>query len=628
MLLSEQLTVCFDPIAVGKVRLKNRLVFPSMCTYYSDGAGSMTPGIKAFVEARARGGVGTFIVPGSVCGATSSARPAISEDRHIDGWAALKETAFASGMGLFCQLHPPDSIQPKLEKHAYPESYSIADIGRLVDAYAAAAARARKAGLDGVEIHGAHGHEIALFLSPYYNRRRDIYGGDLLGRSKFAFDIVRAIKETAGADFPIIFRFSVEERIPGGRDLAESLRLVSLLEGAGVDALHVSVGALDSPGWEKAPMDVSPGHLIPLASQVKKIASVPVIAVGRIDDLSLAAEAIGQGHADMIAMGRALLADPDLPKKTWEGRKDEIRRCIACNQGCGTSLPQRVTCLQNPHTGRESTLAYAKVFPGHRKSVLIAGAGPAGLEAACVLSERGHNTMLFEQASEAGGNFLLAARPPFKEGLLRVVHYRMNRLRNLGTKMIFGTKVDSRLVKDIAPDIVIVATGSRPGHPSFPVEGGQVYTADAVLSGMQPAGKKTLVIGGGMVGCEVADYLVHRGYEVDIAHGPNSLAMDLNETRRGHLLKRLEASGVRFYTGVRVLKVTVQSVTWELSGRVETMQGYDSVVLAIGRRSNSELVGSLASCSPSPEVFTIGDALSPRTALEAISEASLAAAHI
>ena len=622
------LAAVFAPVRIGKVTIKNRLVFPSMCTHYSDDKGSITPRIKEFTRFRAAGGVGMFILPGTPYGTPSRGRPAISEERHIRDWKALKKIASAYGMSLFCQLHP-SRIQAGHGKTLHPEDYSIDEIRRVTQAYAEAAQRAKKAGLDGVEIHGAHGHEVAQFLSPLLNRRKDTYGGDVTGRSRFALEIVRSIKKIDGNGFPVIFRFDVEECIPGGRELAESLQVARLLEDAGADALHTTVGGMPgSQQWSSPPMEVPTGFSVHLASEVKRAVSIPVITVGRINDLSLAAQIINEGHADLVAMGRALLADPDLPGKSMEGKNDEIRRCIACNQGCHSNLTPEVFCLQNPRTGREAALIYTTVSSSYRKNVLVAGAGPAGLEAACVLSERGHRVQLYEQSSEAGGTFLLASKPPFKQGILEVIRYRMNRLRDLGVEINVNKKVDLKTIEDATPDVVIVATGSSPAYPSFSINGKEVYSADEVLSGKLPIGKRVLLLGGGMVGCEVADYLANQGYKVDVVEQSTSLASDLNEDRRTFLLERLGKNGVTFILGAKVLEVNLPWAKLAIEKRQEIYGNYDSVVFAIGRRSNNELDNALKNCSFQLKVFTIGDASSPRTALEAIHEAALTAAEI
>ena len=620
----------FSPVNIGKATIKNRLVFPSMCMFYSDEKGSITERITEFLSARAQGGVGMFILPGTPYGKPSKGRPAISEDEYIRQWKDLNTVASTYGMSLFCQLHPSKIQAGRGKETLKPEDYPVEEIQKIIRAYAEGALRAKNAGLDGVEIHAAHAHEVAQFLSPFYNRRTDRYGGDLTGRSRFGREIILAIKRLAGRDFPVIFRFGVEEYIPGGRELAESIALARILEDAGADALHTDVGTPLSEQWICPSMDVDPGFSVHLTAQIKNAVSIPVIAVGRINDLVLASHIITEGHADLVTMGRALLADPDLPVKSKEGRSDDIRRCIACNQGCrgGLAKEEGVYCLQNPRTGREGTLHDGPVSIGDRKTVLIAGAGPAGLEAACGLSERGHRVKLYEQRGQAGGAFLLASKAPYKSAVYEVIRYRMNCLKKLGVHIEFNQPVDSALIEAVAPDIVIEATGSIPVYPTFPITGKAVYSPDDVISGTQPDGTRVLVLGGGIVGCEVADYLADKGYQVDVIEQLESVATGYHKSRRYYLLERLKKHSVEFILGATVLEVNLPMVKYAIDGREEIHGEYDSVIYATGRRSHTDLSNSLRKRSYTGKIYTIGDAASPRTALEAIHEAALLAIEI
>jgi 2,4-dienoyl-CoA reductase-like NADH-dependent reductase (Old Yellow Enzyme family) len=349
--MEKKLKSLFSHIKIGTTTLKNRLVFPSMCTGYSDDSGSITLRIKAFVEARAAGGVGMCTVPGAVYGSPCKDRPSIADDSYIQGWNDLKTLLSGYGVKLFCQLHP----DPR--NHKKPEDYTVDQIQELIRVFGTAACRVKEAGLDGIEIHGIN-HEIALFLSPFYNHRRDGYGDGLETRARFALEILRAVKEAVGPNLPVIFKLSIDERIHGGRDVAESLMLVRLLEDAGADAIHATVGSPESMYWQKSPPEVPAGYGVPLAAEVKRVVSIPVISVGRINDLRLAAKVVQEGNADLVAIGRALLADPDLPVKSLEGRYSEIIECTACNLGCGGIGETGVSCSRNHRTGKEYLLIH------------------------------------------------------------------------------------------------------------------------------------------------------------------------------------------------------------------------------------------------------------------------------
>jgi len=626
----DRIKAVFSSVNIGKTKIKNRLVFPSMCLFYSDDMGSVTEQIKAFFKARAQGGVGMFILPGTPYGKPSKGRPAISDDHYIRQWHELKTIALTFGMRLFCQLHPSKIQAGRGKETLKPEDYSPADIAKIIQAYAAGALRAKKAGLDGVEVHAAHAHEVAQFLSPYYNHRDDAYGGDLIGRSRFAVEIIQAIKKLAGNDFPVIFRFGVDEYIPGGRKLNESIDLARLLEKAGADALHTDVGTPYSEHLICPPMDVEPGFSVYMTSEVKKAVAIPVIAAGRINDINLAAQVIQEGSADLVTMGRALLADPDLPAKSKQGRLDDVCRCIGCNQGCRAALSQGtgVTCLQNPRTGREWTPEVMPVTESEIKTVLIAGAGPGGLEAARVLSNRGHRVKLYERKNKAGGTFLLASKPPYKSSAYEAIRYRLHCLQKRNVEIRYNQEVDLSLIENDRPDVVIVATGSVPLYPTFPMRGQALYSPDEVISGIRPEGKRVLVLGGGIVGCEVADYLADRGYQIHLVEQFTTLAAGYHKSRRYYLLERLEKNKVRFTMGAKILEVALPRIILEIDGREEILEGYDAVVYAIGRQANNELSRRLRESSLPLKVYTIGDAVSPRSALEAIQEAALEGAAI
>ena len=380
-----------DPVQIGSVTLKNRVVFPSMCVFFCDAEGCINDTMTEYIRERAEGGVGLIIVPGSPHGKPGPGRPALSHNGYIPGWARLAQVVHRYGAKLFCQLHPAKFQAGRGEAIEDINDFTPQYIRSLIQSYADCALRARQAGVDGVEIHGAHAHEVAQFMSPFYNRRTDDYGGSTINRARFAAEIIRGIKATAGADYPLIFRISGDELVEGGRHVDETAEIARLLEEAGADAIHVSCGMPESEYAISAPMDVEDLFNVDSAARVKAAVSVPVIAVDRITTMEQADAVVQSGKADLAAMARANLADPELVAK-HEGRvPGPVRRCVGCNQGCRDAVAyKKIRCMQNPRLGFEATLILPPATGEEAgRSILIAGAGPAGLEAAYQLVRRG-----------------------------------------------------------------------------------------------------------------------------------------------------------------------------------------------------------------------------------------------
>ena len=324
----------FTPIKIGQAEIKNRVVLPSMCVHFCEKDGHMNDCFREYVRRRAAGGPGLLIVPGSPHGKKSPGRPALSDDSYIPDWAELAGIVHQYGAKLFCQLHPAKSQAGRGEKVEKPSDFTQEDLDGLIESYAQCALRCKKAGVDGVDIHGAHAHEIALFMSQFYNDRTDRYGGSVENRALFPARIVKAIKETCGRGFPVIFRISGTELVEGGRTAEETGRIARILEEAGADAIHVSVGMPESGGYISAPMDVEDCFNVDNAAVIRRYVNIPVIAVGRIVDIRQAVDVVESGKADMVSMARAQLADPELVNKYLGVNREPVYRCIGCNQGC------------------------------------------------------------------------------------------------------------------------------------------------------------------------------------------------------------------------------------------------------------------------------------------------------
>ena len=620
-----------DPVQIGSVTLKNRVVFPSMCVFFCDAEGCINDTMTEYIRERAEGGVGLIIVPGSPHGKPGPGRPALSHNGYIPGWARLAQVVHRYGAKLFCQLHPAKFQAGRGEAIEDINDFTPQYIRSIIQSYADCALRARQAGVDGVEIHGAHAHEVAQFMSPFYNRRTDDYGGSTINRARFAAEIIRGIKATAGADYPLIFRISGDELVEGGRRVDETAEIARLLEEAGADAIHVSCGMPESEYAISAPMDVEDLFNVDSAARVKAAVSVPVIAVDRITTMEQADAVVQSGKADLAAMARANLADPELVAK-YEGRvPGPVRRCVGCNQGCRDAVAyKKIRCMQNPRLGFEATLTLPPATGEEAgRSILIAGAGPAGLEAAYQLARRGFRPVVYEREAAPGGLMKLAALPPKKERMAEIIRFRVEALKAAGIEIRCGVEVTPELVAKEAPDVLIVATGSVPALPPVAgLDGEAVVTADDLLAGRRRLSGRVLVLGGGLTGCEAADHLAASGCRVELLEMGDRLAGGLNKSRRRFLLQRLAQSGVTVRLLTRAEAVEQDGVRVCSGDYRYTIAGIDGVVVATGRAPLDRLSQRVRELSPKTRVLVIGDAERPGLAIDAICQGARAAARV
>jgi len=638
----------FSPIQVGAVELKNRIIMPAMEAALTEEDGSMSERAIRFYEARARGGA-AMIIPSSTAvspeGRVTPFAPGIWNDDVIPGWADLAKAIHRHGSTLVLQIShggrqaapgfeavAPSAIpSPPLFRMSYatvspkasvPRELSIEEIEDLIEKYAEAARRARDAGADGVEIHGAHGYLIAQFLSPYSNKRIDAYGGTIEGRLKFAVEVIKRTRAKVGRDFLIQLRMSAEEPTPGGLQIRETKVMVPILVEAGLDAISVSAGTYNLDGYHVlCPLPMDPlGTHYDRAAALKEVSSVPVAAVGRIKDPLVAEQILREDKVDLIAMGRALIADPDLPNKAAAGDLDEIRPCLSCGLGCGVYFMSGIgmTCTLNPAVAKEEEMV---ITPAERpKNVLVVGGGPGGLEAATVAAQRGHRVTLMEKSDKLGGQWRIAAVPPLKQDITAGIRYLVVQAEKAGVSMEMNKEVTPETVDALEPDVVVVATGAAPLVPDIPgVENEIVTTAIDVLSGEVPAGNRAVIIGGGQLGLEMADYMREREAEqlVVVEQLPEA-GVGLLASFARDLLSRLDGFGARIVTSAKVKEIIEDGVVLDKDGEEETIHGMDSVVLAMGMESVDKLSERLE--SRAAEVYVIGDAKEPRNALEAVAE--------
>ncbi|WP_234970227.1 oxidoreductase [Carboxydothermus pertinax] len=629
-----------EPIQIGPMKLRNRIVMPSMVTNFAAADGAVTERFKAYHQTRAKGGVGLIIVEASYVHPTGKGfknQLGIYKDELVPGLRKLTEAVHFYGAKIAVQLYhagrqttskvtgmnvvAPSPI-PCPVKQEMPEELSKEEIKELIEAFGQAARRAKEAGFDAVEIHGAHGYLLNQFLSPYSNKRTDEYGGNLENRLRFPIEVIKKVREEVGEDFPIIYRMSAEEYVAGGITLEESKVIAKKLVEVGIDAIHISGGVYESSAMIIQPAAIPQGCFIENAAAIKKAINgeVPVIVVGRIKDPVMAEEIIREGKADLVAMGRALLSDPELPRKVAEGRIQEIRKCIGCNQGCIDRLFQDIdiTCLVNALTGHETEFDL-ETTAEKKKKVLVVGGGPAGLEAARVAALRGHKVVLYEQEEELGGQMRIAAIPPHKNEINDLLNYLINQVEKHGVVIERGKKAEIELIKEIKPDAVIVATGSEPVIPQIPgVERENVVTAHEVLNGSANVGQKVVVIGGGLVGCETAEYLADRGKQVIVVEMLDDIAMDIGLLTKALLLKRLVEKKIKILTKSKVKEILADGVIIEKENGMEQITGIDTVVVAVGSKPKNDLLKLLE--SEGIPVYPIGDCVKPRKIIEAIHE--------
>jgi 2,4-dienoyl-CoA reductase-like NADH-dependent reductase (Old Yellow Enzyme family)/thioredoxin reductase len=632
----------FQPLEIGGLRLKNRLVVPPMGTGFAAEDGTVTDRLINYHEARARGGFALITMEvtavDGIEGKGSAHQLSIFDDRFIPGFKRLVDRVHDAGAKVGVQLyHPgrvtlpayigglqpvgPSSVPDPIWRQDTRE-LTVQDIARLVESFAQGARRAKEAGFDIVELHGAHGYLISQFMSGYANKRTDEYGGGFEGFIRFPVEIIRRVRQTVGPDFPVFFRISGDELVPMGRTVAESVEMAKRLVREGVNVIDVSIGVMESSAVTSAPPDMEQGFNAGMAAAFKKALPVPVITVGRINEPDIAEEIVSSGKADLIAIGRQSLTDPEWPNKITEGRKNDIVKCISCNEGCieGLVIWRRsmITCVQNLALGKEAE--YASPRASRRKKVLIAGGGPAGLEAARTAALWRHKVILYEKDKALGGQVNIAVIPPKKDIYSEVTLSRVKAIKELGVEIHLGEELTPDIVKQIAPDVLIIATGSKPLVPKISGIGqSNVITATEALRGMK-AGNKVIVVGGGLVGCETADYLAQQGKEVTIVEMLRHTARDIGPAARYFLRRRMKEKGIKILTSTTVEEIVDGGVRVKTGEGSQLLGTVDTVVLATGAESVNELEPKVKGIVP--EVYVIGDAARPGKIMAAVEQAA------
>jgi 2,4-dienoyl-CoA reductase-like NADH-dependent reductase (Old Yellow Enzyme family)/thioredoxin reductase len=627
----------FTPLSIGSMTVKNRLLMSAMSINFGvDGSGFVTDQLTAYFEARARGGVGAMLVGGGAVdpsGIELPELPRLWDDACIPAMArmvaAMQPYDVRFGVQLMHggrqsyhdQKVAPSPIPAPAVVKGVPRELGLAEIRTLVAAFGDAARRCRAAGFDFIEVHGAHGYLINQFLSPNANQRRDQYGGRFENRIRFLLELLQDIKAKAGRDFPVGIRINGEDYIEGGWRINDAQRLAPVLEAAGADYLHVSAGVYGSHELTIPSLYAPQGCFVHLAAAVKKVVSIPVVAVGRIKHLAMADDIVSHGQADMVAMGRALLADPDLPAKSREGRA-AVRPCIGCCLGCIHAVLQLEPggCVVNPDVGREYALEEASPAAAVRK-ILVVGGGPAGMAAARMAALRGHQVTLAETEGQLGGLFRLAAHAPGREEAGDILKFFSEELQRLNVRLCLDRPLAAALVEEIAPDAVLLATGSLPSMPvikGFSRTRLPVFTVVEVMDGEMPAGAQILVLGGGQSALMLADYLAEAGKAVTLLNRGRHFGAEMSSNDRFYLRERLNRHGVHMYKNVVVDAFQARGVRFRSGAQHYELDDLDALVVSEGmtpiREARSLFTGREI------EVHLIGDAREARNLMLAISE--------
>jgi len=626
----------FTPIRVGKLELKNRIIMPPMIDRLAT-HGEPNDAVKDFYAARARGGVALIVLtPGIVdISMASPIQLGIYDDSCIPGFRQFTDLIHSCGARMGIQLMhlgrqggeikrykpvAPSPI-PLTPKDEVPRELTAGEVEGLVEKFAEAARRAREAGFDMVELHGCHGYLLSSFLSPLTNKRSDKYGGSVAKRARFVMEIVSLIKERVGQDFPVSVRMNGSDYMPGGTTVDMAQQTAKLLEEAGANMIGVSGGAYGSYPVIVPPYDQPRGSNVPLAAAIKEVVKVPVAVAGRLDDPFIADDVLVSGKADVIAVARGLLADPELPNKAARGDFKGIRRCIACNiciDGDPTPVSP-ITCTVNPEAGREREMVIAPA--PRRKRVMIIGGGLSGLEAARVAAARGHQVTLYEENVDLGGQWLLASKPPHKQDHLLLLGYLVGQLDKLGVELKCGVRVTAALVEEAGPDVVLVATGAKPLVPPIPgVDREEAVTAWDVLGG-KTVGRRVLVVGGGLTGLETAEFLAGQGKEIVLVEMLKRIGADMGGTVRWHLMNRTKNLSIKTFVSTQIKEIRPNGVVVvSRNGVEETWDDFDTIVLACGVKPKDELSKQVQ--GKAYEVHVIGDAAKARRGIEAIRSGS------
>ncbi len=644
----------FKPIRFRNMEVRNRIFVPPMHSNQASDKSEVTDEMVCYYENMAKGGAGLITIEACDIDGLRRYMPkmfGIYDDETAAGLFRITEAVHRHGAKVSAQLIQAGAFASSAISGVMPLAASPIphiwnrgdvpiemtheDIAEYVQKYKDAARRAKEAGCDSVEIHCAHTHGLlGNFLSPTMNKRTDEYGGDINGRVRILLEVVEAVRKEVGEDFPVSVRLSADEMEPGSNRLIDNIYVARLLEKAGVDYLDFSNGSLFDSGTLLPPTGKPTAINAPYIEEIKRAVSIPVGCPGRIKEPWIADMLIETGKMDFVYMGRAIMCDPELPNKAKEGREDDIRPCIGCLTCFGQSLiGNSIRCAINPAVGQ---VVLNDIHPASvKKKVLVVGGGPGGLEAARVLAERGHDVTLMEASNKLGGQFILASYPPVKQEFASGVKFLINELKKTDAKVIVGHAATIQDIKKMNADFVVLATGGKPILPKW-LSGSShknVMTAWEALRSEKPAGQNIVIIGGGSVGCETADFLADAhdfrtlgGRKVTIVEMLNNIATEDLTPARDYLITRLKEKGIEIHTQTKVVDVTENKIVCDCVGRELSLDGVDTVISAIGTDSYNPLAEDLEKMGIPYKV--IGDAKKVGKIFEAVADGRRAALEV
>lgn len=634
----------FQPIKINQMEVKNRIFMSPMSTNFATPDGYVSDDMIYYYSKRAKGGVGLIVTEVTLIEPIYkyiAHTLSIQDDSYIEGWQKLAEAVHKYDGKIVAQLlHPaymaipypgtpqlvgPSEVGPYYAKTP-PRPLKIEEIKEIIEQFGDGALRLKKAGIDGVEIHAAHAHAlIGGFLSPLYNKRIDEYGGDITHRIKLLLEVIANVRKKCGRDFPIIVRISGDDYEPGGQSLNEGCYIAKRLEEAGVDMIHVSGGTTIHRGSSITPPGTPQASHIEGSKAIKQCVNIPVATVGRLNEPWILEDILERGLADICMVGRSLLCDADFVNKLKNGQEDTIRPCIGC-LGClsSTMLKDHVECGINPSltSENEETVIKAPIT----KNILVVGGDPAGLEAAYILSKRGHNVTLAEQKDVLGGAMIVAGYPIAKQHFVQTTKYFIKRVMDSNVNVALNTTVDETYLHNHHYDLVIVATGAQPIRLDMFKNHPHTGTGQDVLLGKMWTGKNIVVVGGGSVGCEVADFIAPlvndrhpNNKKVTVIEMKSNIIMDDTSPARSVLVQRMESKGINIITDAKVVSVKEDSLDYQKDGQTITLKDVDTIVEAIGYHSDNQLEETLKQMNL--DYHILGDASNPGKIKNAIHDA-------